>query len=143
MTSNVEVKPAHYKIIVFDEIFEHLHNKLVHFPIAFVVAGFIFTLLNFRRQVFDKTILILAIMAGLISVAAFFTGNIQASAFAATDKEWLVGIHKNFGIATIIITWLWIAFLLIKPLQKFAWIISLIAVVLILLTGFYGGILAH
>lgn len=85
----------------------------------------------------------MVIIAGLSSLAAFFTGNIQASVMELSDKKWILEVHENFGIATIIITWVWILFLHLKPLQRYAWMIGFIAMILVLVTGFYGGIIAH
>ena len=132
-----------YKVIISRELFEHLHNKIVHFPIAFVMGAFLFTLLNFRRQVFDPAIRILVIIAALASLVAFFTGNNQAAAFEASAKEWLVEVHEDFGIATIITVWLWTATLFFKPLKRYAPLAGFIAAALVLITGFYGGIIAH
>jgi len=36
-----------------------------------------------------------------------------------------------------------ILFLNLKPLQRYAWMIGFIAMILVLVTGFYGGIIAH
>lgn len=85
----------------------------------------------------------LVIIAALAALAAYFTGNNQAAAFEASAKEWLVEVHEDFGMATIITVWLWTATLFFKPLKRYALLAGFIAAALVLITGFYGGIIAH
>jgi hypothetical protein len=39
--------------------------------------------------------------------------------------------------------WVWALFEFLRPLKKYAVVVGVIVVLLILVTGFYGGILAH
>jgi len=136
-------KVQDYKVVFPRDLLEHLHNKIIHFPIAFVLGGFLLTLLNFRWKEFDWSIRILVALAALASLAALFSGENQAAAFESTAKEWLVEVHESFGIATIISIWVWTAMLFINPLKRFAPLAAFIAAILVLITGFYGGIIAH
>ncbi len=132
-----------YEIKIGEQIFEHVHNKIVHFPIAFVVAGFILTLLGFKWNEFSKAVNLLVFLAGLFAISAYLTGVSQELAFENTSKEWVVETHESLGIATMISIWVWFLFLNVKNLKKFAWLVGVIALILVLITGFYGGILAH
>lgn len=138
-----EEKNEPFTFNIQSEIFSHLHNKLVHFPIALGVLAFVFTLLNFKQSIFDKAILITVIIGFLFSVLAVFSGLSQSTPFENTNKEWLVQIHQNFGIAALFAYFVWIIFLLIDKIKKYAWIISLVVFILVLLTGFLGGVIAH
>lgn len=122
---------------------EHIHNKIIHFPIALLVVAFILTLIGWKDGKFNTTIMILVFIAGLFAIAAYFTGTAQEEAFEGTPQEWLVEQHETFGIITLISTWIWFVFLAVKSIRKYAWIIGLIVFVIVSLTGFYGGVLAH
>jgi hypothetical protein len=79
----------------------------------------------------------------LFSIGAFITGKNQSEPFIGTAKEWIVELHQNFGLAVIINLFVWTIFLTIDKLKKYAWIIGLIAFILILAAGFLGGVVAH
>jgi uncharacterized membrane protein len=138
-----EVKEEPMKLNPWEQMFEHLHNKLVHFPIALGVFAFFLTLLNFKWKNFDSTIMVSVLIALLFSIGAFVTGKNQSEPFIGTAKEWIVELHQNLGIAVIINLFVWIIFLIIDKLKKYAWIIGLIAFILVLAAGFLGGVVAH
>ena len=124
-------------------MFEHLHNKIIHFPIAFIIAGFLFTLLGFKDGKYVYTIKILVTLAAIAGVAAFFTGNNQADVFIGDPKEWVMLFHRTIGLITVISTIIWTAFLFINSLNKYAWIFALISIGLVSIAAFFGGIVAH
>ncbi|CUS80120.1 Uncharacterized membrane protein [Candidatus Kryptonium thompsonii] len=132
-----------YKIKLSENLLEHVHNKIVHFPVAFVVAGFILTILGFKWDKFSSSVNLLIFFAGVFAIAAYLTGVLQESAFEDTSKEWVVETHETLGIVTAISIWVWFLFLSVKRLKRFSWLIGLITFVLVLVTGFYGGVLAH
>lgn len=132
-----------YEIKIPDIIFEHAHNKIVHFTIALSLAAFMFTLLNFKWKQFDWTIKILVLISALSSFAAYLTGSTQAAMFEGETIEWVVQLHRTFGITSAIALWVWVVFLFVNPLKKYAWIIGAIIFILVSFTGFYGGIIAN
>lgn len=132
-----------YEIKMPDMIFEHTHNKIVHFTVALSIVAFLFTLLNFNWRQFDMTIKILVLLSALASVAAYFTGIPQAAVFEGETIEWVVKLHKNLGIISGGTLWLWFIFLFVTPLKKYAWIIGAIIFILVSITGFYGGVIAN
>lgn len=137
------VKEEPMKLNPSEQMLEHLHNKLVHFPIALGVLAFFLTLLNFKWKSFDSAIMVSVLIALLFSIGAFITGKDQSEPFIGTSKEWIVELHQNFGLAVIINLFVWTIFLTIDKLKKYAWIIGLIASILILAAGFLGGVIAH
>ncbi len=126
-----------------EQMFEHLHNKMVHFPIALGVFAFLLTMINFKWKNFDSAILISVLVAFLFSIGAFITGKNQAEPFAGTAKEWIVELHQTFGLTALISFFVWTIILIIDKLKKYAWIIGLITFLLILAAGFLGGVIAH
>ncbi|CUT08470.1 Uncharacterized membrane protein [Candidatus Kryptonium thompsonii] len=141
LTTIQNVQP--YKIRLSENLLEHVHNKIVHFPVAFVVAGFILTILGFKWDKFSSSVNLLIFLAGVFAIAAYLTGVLQESAFEDTSKEWVVETHETLGIVTAISIWVWFLFLSVKRLKRFSWLIGVITLVLVLVTGFYGGVLAH
>ncbi|MFN3135537.1 MAG: DUF2231 domain-containing protein [Candidatus Kryptonium sp.] len=141
LTTVQDLQP--YKIKLSENLLEHVHNKLVHFPIAFAVAGFIFTILGFKWNKFLSSVNIIIFLAGVFAIAAYLTGVSQESAFEDTSKEWVVETHETLGIATAISIWVWFLFLSVKRLKKFSWLVGAITLILVLVTSFYGGVLAH
>lgn len=125
------------------ELFEHMHNKLIHFPIAFLVAAFLFTLIGWKNDKYNSAITLLVFLAAVFAIVAYFTGSAQAEVFEHGPKSWLVETHESFGITTLILSWLWFGALVIERFRKYAWIIGLLAFIIVLITGFYGGVLAH
>jgi uncharacterized membrane protein len=132
-----------FKLNYIEEVFEHVHNKLIHFPIALSLLAFLFTLLNLKWKQFEYSIKYIVLISAIFSIPTVITGLNQAGNFAGDLKEWIVGIHKILGIISMSVLWIWMIFLTINPLKRFAWIIGLIGFILITITSFYGGIVAH
>ena len=137
------IKEEPMKLNPAEQVFEHLHNKLVHFTIALGLFAFLLTVLNFKWKKFDSAILISVLTAFIFSIGAFITGKNQSEPFLGTAKEWIVELHQNFGTAVLISLFVWTVFLIIDKLKKYAWIIGLIASILILFAAFLGGVIAH
>lgn len=125
------------------EIFAHLHNKVVHFPIAIGLLAFLFSLLNLKQKNYDNSISVLVVLGLIFSIVSFFTGKNQIEPFIGTSKYWVVELHQNIGISILITYVIWIFFLFTDKFKKFAWIIGLITSLLIILSGFLGGVIAH
>lgn len=126
-----------------EQIFEHLHNKVVHFPIALGLFAFFLSLLNFKWKNYNSAILISVLIALLFSIVAFITGKNQSEPFIGTAKEWIVELHQNIGLALIINFFIWTIFLFVDKLKKYAWLPGLIAFMLILTAAYLGGVIAH
>ncbi|MBI2420227.1 MAG: hypothetical protein HYV28_20385 [Ignavibacteriales bacterium] len=126
-----------------DYMFTHLHNKLIHFPIALTLAAFLFTILHIRKKDYELVIRILLGASLLTSIAAYFTGNIQAAAFAGDPKEWLANTHRLAGILSIGLILIWFLLLFIARIKKHAWVMGILTIASIIITAFLGGILAH
>ncbi len=128
----------------WSEIFtEHIHNKIIHFPIGFAIAAFILTLVGFRENKYQTGIFWLVILAGLAAIIAYFSGTAQEEAFEGTSKEWIIEVHETFGLVSLLLILTWAVFLYVKSLKRYAWIVGLILTIIILITATYGGMLAH
>jgi uncharacterized membrane protein len=141
----VETKEPEFILKPSEQMFAHLHNKIVHFPIALTLVAFLFSLLNIKQQSHCtyqsiKILLGISLFAG---ISAYFTGNFQLTPFIGEPKEWLANTHRLSGIISIILIFLWFITLFIERTKKHSWAIGLIVVAAILITGFLGGVLAH
>lgn len=136
-------EPEEEAISIGSELFEHMHNKLIHFPIVFILTGLILTLLGFKKEGYETAIKIFIGLAFLFGLAAIITGLNQAEPFIDTSKEWIVNIHKIMGIITISLTGIWEILLFTKTNKKYSLTIAVVASLIVLAVGFLGGIIAH
>ena len=132
-----------YVLKLSDALVEHIHNKIVHFPIGFTLAAVLLSLIGVRRREAQSYVRWLILAAGVFSVIALITGLIQAGVFEQGSKQWVVELHERLGIASTGALWLWTLFSFVRSLQRYAWFVGIGVVGLILVTGFFGGILAH
>jgi uncharacterized membrane protein len=137
------VKVKDYELIVGDALGEHIHNKIIHYPIALALVGFILAVLGYKEDRFQLAVKIMILIAGVFAIIAFFSGTNQFEPFINDPKEWLAETHRLLGIASAIFIWLLYLVLIIKPMKKFRLIFAVITVILVSLTGLYGGVLAH
>lgn len=128
---------------VTDALLEHPHNKLVHFPLALALVAALLLVAGRRRPELDVAGRWLVRLAALGGVAAYFTGRLQEEAFDGEPKEWLVHLHENWGLATAIVLVVWALLTFWKPARRHAWLWGLVAAAMVLITAFYGGIVAH
>ena len=138
-----KMKEEKFELKPTEAVFQHPHNKIVHFPIAIGVFAFLFSLLHLKWKNQDTAILIMVAAGFLFSIAAYFTGNNQTEPFVGTGKEWVVDLHRNFGISVLATYFIWLLFLFIAKIKKYAWIIGAILFLIVSITGFLGGVIAH
>lgn len=124
-------------------LLEHLHNKVVHFPLALTVAAALLLVLARRSPGLEPAARWLAWLAGLGAVAAYVTGTLQAEAFTGEPKEWVLRVHRTWGTAGAILIGAWAATASFRRLRRFAWLVALVAAAAVLVAGLYGGVLAH
>ena len=128
---------------IAEAAWHHLHNKLVHLPLVLAPIAFLALLLARRRPDLGGLARVLAWLAALSAGAALWAGLNQASDFEGEPKEWLVIVHRNWGIATT-------AALTLSALlghwpraRRSAWIMALLAVMFVGVAGFLGGLVSH
>ncbi len=122
---------------------DHLHNKIVHFPVALALVGALLLWLARRKPELKPGALWVIWIAALSGIAAYFTGQAQHEAFEDKPKEWLMEFHRNLGTASAIALLVWALLCSWKRVQGRAWIWGLLLALLMLVTSFYGGLLAH
>ncbi len=137
---DVEKTEEKYKLPPLKEIlFSHLHNKLVHAILILPFVAFLFLLFPSS----EKQGRFLLILTLLFTVPVYFTGENQSKFFEGKEKEYLVELHENFGIFTILSIWFFtfISFINLPKLIKI--LFGFIVILLLITTGLFGGIVAH
>ncbi len=139
----IEKKEPEFVLKPVEAMFEHLHNKIVHFPIALSAGAFLLMFFYLKDERYRKAILVLILLAFLSAVGAYFTGEAQKTAFENTNKMWVAETHELLGIFSAISIFVWLISLLSVKYKKISLIMSLVTIALVLVTGFFGGVLAH
>ena len=122
---------------------EHLHNKIVHFPLAFGLAAALILLVGPRYPVYEPTARVLLVAAGLAGIAAFFTGRLQREPFEDTAMHQVLVIHQFLGIATTLTLWVG-AVLTGREGARKAWrLYALLLLAVLSATGLFGGLMSH
>lgn len=129
------------QIFSFSYLTSHLHNKIVHFPIACGTVSAIFEVLSFKFPSFvGPTNVVLGITA-LSSIAAFISG--KAIEEGHEDQEQVLELHETAGFITMFLYSLAFALKLVPNMRKIGSLIVIIAFFVVGFTGYLGGILAH
>jgi len=139
---NVEEEEETEKVSL-DALFEHVHNKLIHFPIAFGILLFIFMILGYKQEVCNRASKIIVVLGTLASIAAIITGYMQIAPFEGTATFALVQVHRILGFVVLGIYLImnWAVFT--RQSNKILLILSGILALTISLAGLYGGVIAH
>jgi uncharacterized membrane protein len=122
---------------------EHAHNKLVHLPIGLGLAGVLFAFVALKKPELLTAVRILWLLAAVGAVGAYFTGQAQEEPFEDGELHEVVELHENLGIATGISLGVGFLLSLSRRLRGLTTIWAIVVLGMILVTGYYGGYLAH
>ncbi len=131
------------KQISVSAIFEHVHNKVIHFPIALSIIGFLLMLIGYKNNNYLSAIKIIIPFAALISIIAVLSGLNQAEPFEGTSTYSLVETHELLGFGVLGSLVLWSISLYLNKLRKLVWLFAILTITLVSFAGFLGGIIAH
>ncbi len=129
------------KTIMKEAMWSHLHNKIIHFPLALGLSASVLILFARKRPEMLFTIRILLIVAALFAVAAYFTGKAQEEPFEKGEMHEFLEFHQWFGIASGIC--LWAGVIISSKAKNLLMPYAVLQLILLSVTGFLGGILAH
>lgn len=122
---------------------EHLHNKIVHFPLALGMAGGVLLLLSYRWPQFGPGARALLVAAALAAWAAVRSGIAQEEDLEGGELQLWLDRHELAGKCTAAALTLTAALALVKQARPIHWLLALVVIGLLAWTGFLGGILAH
>ena len=122
---------------------EHAHNKLVHLPIGLGLAGVLFAFIALKKPEMLTAVRILWLLAALSGLGAYFTGEAQEEPFEEGALHEVVELHEKLGIGTAISLGIGFLLSLSRRLKGFTAIWAIVVLGMIMVTGYYGGLLAH
>lgn len=131
------------QVSVKDAVFSHLHNKVVHFPLALGMAGALFLLLSYRRPHLLPAARLLLVLAALSAVAAYFTGRAQEEDFEDGALSAYLARHALMGKISAATLALSAALSFVARARPWLWLLALAIIAMLSFTGLLGGILAH
>ena len=121
----------------------HLHNKIVHFPLAFGLAAAVMFILAPRWPAYEPAARVLLIVAALFSVAAYLSGGAQEDVFADSPFHSVVELHETFGIASAVTLFLGVALTFRPGARRYLPAYGALLILVLAATGFLGGVLSH
>jgi uncharacterized membrane protein len=135
--------PPTVNVPMRDAVLEHLHNKVVHFPLALGCTAALFLLISYRWPQYWPAARLLLFLAAASAVAAYFTGKAQEEDVENGPLRLYFERHESLGIASAISLWLGWALTLVPKARPWLWLYALLILFLLSGTGFLGGILSH
>jgi hypothetical protein len=124
-------------------LFEHMHNKIVHFPIALGLSAAVILLGRGRWAAYQPVAGALLAVAAVFAFAAYLTGGAQAAPFMGTPTEALVKQHATQGTLTAILLVAGAVLTHVRAAQRWLWLYALFLILAISFTGILGGLVAH
>ena len=131
------------KEVTLGAAFEHIHNKVIHFPIALTVVGLLLMILGYKENKYWNALKIIIPFTALFSIVAIISGLNQAEPFEGTAAYELVETHELLGFGVVASLILWSLSLYVKQLKKLVWLFAGLALILVSIAGLYGGVIAH
>jgi uncharacterized membrane protein len=121
----------------------HLHNKIVHFPLALGIVGSLFVFIGLRRPEMMTAARILWFIGAAVGIAAYFSGTWQERPFEHGPMHNIFELHENLGIVSVVSMWVGFFLTFVKRLKGLTALVAIEIAAVIACTGFYGGLLAH
>lgn len=121
----------------------HVHNKIVHFPIALGSVGALLLLLSYRWPQFGAGARALLVIAALTAWLAVRSGLAQEEDLEGGELGLWLDRHEDAGKWAALALTLAAILALVKQARPIHWLLALVALALVGYAGFLGGILAH
>jgi uncharacterized membrane protein len=121
----------------------HLHNKIVHFPLALGVAAAVMLLAAPRWPNLGGAARALLVAGALFGIAAYFSGEAQHDAFEDGMLEGIMRLHEKAGITTASLLVLGVVVTSLEATRRWRWLYALLLLAVAGFTGFLGGLLSH
>ena len=121
----------------------HLHNKIIHFPLALGMAAAVILIIAPRWPAYEPAARLLLIAGALAAVAAYFSGEAQHETFEDSPFHSVMELHETFGITTGIALWTGVALTFWPRARRFMPVYGVLLLLLLSGTGFLGGVLSH
>lgn len=140
---SIEDEEEEVKEVTIGAAFEHIHNKVIHFPIALTVIGLLLMVLGYKDNKYWDALKIIIPTASLLTIVVVFSGLNQVEPFEGTAAYSLVETHKLLGFGVLASLILWSVALYVERLKKFVYLFAVLTFLLVSAAGLYGGVIAH
>ncbi|GEM_PF-3361316 len=125
----------------------YMHNRVVHFPIAFSIGSLIFELISFFNPSFRSSSHIMIGLCAISSFASYLTGqsasqNLQKKEDFKSKKETLQ-THEALGFTLFIISSITFITKFIQKLKTLSSLLVFLCAIVSVFSGYTGGILSH
>ncbi len=125
------------------ELIGHLHPLLVHLPIGILLLACFFQLMATRaRYAHLQHAIGITLFWGMISAVASCISGYLLSGSGDYDPT-LVGRHQWFGIGVAAVAIIYYSLYHYKRIINYRWILPVVLIALIAITGHLGGSLTH
>ena len=117
-------------------LLEHLHPKLVHFPIALFLSAWVLVVLSqlLKKEPMYKAAMYVYVMAAFSSALAVLSGLWEANRLNLHHP--VLYAHRNYAIILLIVSWIGVVAMRRRPLFIcFCWLTA----VLVFVVGYFGG----
>jgi uncharacterized membrane protein len=121
----------------------HLHNKIVHFPVALGLVGCLFLIMSSKFESLRPGARWLLFLAALSSIAAIISGGAQEDSVEGAAMKQVLEVHSGLGWATCVGLWLVWLLSFVESTKKWLWALLVVVGICIAVTGTLGGALAH
>lgn len=138
-----EIKEEKFELNFGERMFEHPHNKIVHFPIAFGYLLLIFMIIGYKVEVCHRASKIIVVLGMLSSIITAILGLLQTGPFIGTKMYSYVELHRNLAFISVFIYALLTWAIFRRSPRKIQFVLVLTLTVLITLIGFLGGVISH
>ena len=140
----IAAEPSAMEAIPWNTAFTgHLHNKIVHFPLALGLAAAFIFLVAPRWPAYEPAARVLLIAGALAAIAAYLTGGAKEEPFEDSPFHSGVELHEKFGIGTAIALWAGVALTFWARARRFMPVYGVLLILMLAATGFLGGVLSH
>ncbi len=129
--------------LVVNNATHHMHNKLVHFPLALGCFGLFFLLLTLKWPGFLASARLSLVTALITGLAALTTGGAMEEHFVPGPKAETFEAHERFAQGSMVLLALALLLSFMPSLRKVWWLVALLGIGALLFTGGLGGVLAH
>lgn len=137
-------QPVHLQELDWGEsLTGHVHNKLVHFPLALGLAASLLWVLARRNPGHEPAARLLLIAAAVMGAASVLTGQAQESTYDDSPLIEIVEWHEKMGFASLFLLVLGAGWQWHSSWRKVVWPYGIVLVLLVLFTGLLGGIVSH
>lgn len=142
-TGAIAAQPPYKMPPLSKALFDHMHNKLVHFPLVLTFVAAAMLIVARKKPELEPVAFWLVWIAALSVIPVYFTGKAAEEFFEGKPKEWLVEVHEKQAITIAVLQSLWVLSLLKASTRRFAWLIGLVVAFIVSTAGFIGGLIAH